>query len=114
MSTRTAPLAQLELFAVASPEDDDRRDDDGWPPCEVCGISSCGPHYDGSPDLCYRHFLSGHGPLRLAAVRAVHGTCNGCGVTRPAPDAISRRCWNCGADTGRPAGTVRVAVAGVL
>ena len=100
---------QLELFAVET------KDDGGWPACEVCGGSSCGPHYDGSPDLCIRHFLPEHEPLRLAAVRAVLGTCAACGSTRLEPGAISRQCWNCGADVdaGRPTETLRVA-GGVL
>jgi hypothetical protein len=100
---------QLELFAVEAEDGDD------WPPCEVCGISSCGPHYDGAPDLCYRHHKREHDAARLAAVRAVHGVCAGCGVTRPGPEAISRQCWNCGgdADQGRAVETVH-ALAGVL
>lgn len=104
------PPAQLELFAVADDEPEDYDDSD--PRCETpgCGFSACGPHYDGSPDLCFRHFLPEHGPLRLAAVRAVRGTCSGCGATRPAPDAISRQCQHCGADAdaGRLTETLRV------
>ena len=109
------PVLQLELFGVPAAPPGGEADADGWPPCEVCGASSGGPHYDGSPDLCYRHHKREHDALRLAAVRAVLGVCAGCGSTRPEPGAISRQCWNCGADAdaGRPTETVRV-MAGVL
>jgi hypothetical protein len=45
----------------------------GIPSCEVCGDPAIGWHFDGSPDLCRRHFLPERTPIRQAAVQALLG-----------------------------------------